>query len=329
MRRTTGARSTTRSLAAIGAAVLLILAVPAALADESGTSFWLPGQMGSFAALPGEAGWLLPLVYYHTAADAGGSKSFEIGGQVELGLDANANLLIAAPVYVFRSPVAGGQASVGMTAFLGHMHVGIDATLAGPGGGQLSGSQSDTLDSVGDLYPTAALKWSRGAHNFMAYMMAGVPVGSYEANRLANLGTNHWSLDAGGGYTWLDAEQGHEFSAVLGFTHNFENPDTDYRNGLSGHLDWAASQFLSEHVHVGVVGYVYHQLTGDSGTGAVLGDFESRVAAVGPQAGYFFAVGDRKWYANLKGYYEFDASHRPEGWNAWLALAIPLGPGGN
>ena len=191
----------------------------------------------------------------------------------------------------------------------------------------LSAARSDTLDGVGDLYPTASLKWNRGVHNFMVYTMAGVPVGAYDKNRLANLGIGHWSLDGGGGYTYLDQKSGREFSAVLGFTKNFENHDTNYQSGVDGHLDWAASQFLSEQVHVGLVGYVYKQLTGDSGSGAQLGDFKSRVAAVGPQAGYFFKVGDRQWYVNLKGYFEFDAKNRPEGWNVWLTLAIPLGSG--
>jgi len=72
------------------------------------------------------------------------------------------------------------------------------------------------------------------------------------------------------------------------------------------------------------VGYVYKQLTGDSGSGATLGTFKSRVSAIGPQTGYFFKVGDRQRYANLKGYYEFDAKNRPEGWNVWLTLSIPL-----
>jgi len=48
----------------------------------------------------------------------------------------------------------------------------------------------------------------------MAYLMAGVPVGSYELGRLANIGTNHRSLDAGGGYTYLSMETGREFSAA-------------------------------------------------------------------------------------------------------------------
>ncbi len=111
----------------------------------------------------------------------------------------------------------------------------------------------------------------------------------------------------------------------LGFTYNFENPDTNYRNGTDAHLDWAASQFLSETFHLGLGGYFYNQLTGDSGDGATLGDFESEVAAIGPQAGWFFKVGDNTWYFNLKGYYEFGAQHRPEGWNAWLTLSLPLG----
>ena len=112
---------------------------------------------------------------------------------------------------------------------------------------------------------------------------------------------------------------------MLGFTYNFENPDTQYKNGISSHLDWGASQFLSEQVHVGLLGYFYKQLTADSGSGAVLGDFKSQVWAIGPQAGYFFKVGERQWYANLKGYYEFDAKYRPQGWNLRLAVAIPLG----
>ena len=83
---------------------------------------------------------------------------------------------------------------------------------------------------------------------------------------------------------------------MLGFTYNFKNPDTDYQNGVDAHLDWAASQFLSEQWQVGLVGYFYQQVSGDSGAGAVLGDFKSRVYAIGPQVGYFFPVGGSKWY---------------------------------
>ncbi len=47
----------------------------------------------------------------------------------------------------------------------------------------------------------------------------------------------------------------------------------------------AAAQFLSEQAHVGLVGYFYQQLTGDSGSGARLGDYRSRVTGAGSMAG--------------------------------------------
>ena len=309
---------------ACGTAAALALVAHGARADEGGAGFWLPGQMGSFSALPSDPGWSIPVVYYHASSDAGGGKAFEIGGQVRVNLNAKADLLLAVPTYVFSSPVAGAQASLSMTGVLGRVAVDVGATLTGPGGGTISGTHGDTAQGLGDLFPMASLKWSDGVHHVMAYTMAGVPVGTYQANRLANVGANHWALDGGGGYTYLDQKAGREFTAVLGLTYNFENPDTHYKNGIDGHLDWAASQFLSEQWHVGAVGYFYQQLTGDSGSGATLGEFKSRVYAVGPQAGYFFKVAGRQWYANVKGFYEFDAKNRPQGWNTWLTLSIPL-----
>ena len=267
----------------------------------------------------------MPIVYYHASADAGGASNFEIGGQITGGLDARSDLMLVVPTYTFTTPVWGGQAQVSMTAFGGKLDVSTEATLTSPGGAVLSRNASDSLTSVGDLFPTASLRWNNGNHNWMAYTQIGVPVGSYQVGRLANLGTNHWSADAGGGYTFLNQTTGREFSAVAGATYNFENHDTDYRNGIDGHIDWGASQFLSEQVHVGLVGYFYHQLSGDSESGARLGDFESRVNGIGPQIGYLFKVGERQGYINFKGYHEFDNKNRPEGWNAWLTLSIPLG----
>jgi len=314
-------RAAIKSISA-GAALAAVLAGPAR-ADEGGISFWLPGQMGSLAAVPGEAGWSMPVLYVHTSAKGGRDAAFTRGGRVALGLKARADLVLAVPTYTFEKPVWGAQAAVGMGIGGAHMKTNIQATVTGPGGGQVSGSEHDSLNGAADLYPTASLKWNRGVHNFMAYTMGGIPVGAYTAGRLANVGVNHWSLDAGGGYTYFDKKN--EFSAVLGFTHNWRNKDTDYKNGTSMHLDWAASHFVSQQVFVGAVGYFYHQLTGDSGSGAKLGEFKSQVTAIGPQLGYFFDWGGRKMYLNLKAYKEFDAKNRAEGWNAWATLLVPLG----
>ena len=302
--------------------IAIILVCPRVYADEGGTSFWLPGQYGSLAAVPAEPGWSMALIYYHASTDAGGSRDFQKGGKITLGLDVSQDLILAVPNYVFETPVLGGQASISMAGVYGNVDVDVDATLSDPGGSVISGSESDSNTAFGDLYPSASLRWNHGNHNTMVYTMLGLPVGSYDAERLASIGTNHWAVDVGGGYTYLNMDTGREFSATLGFTYNFENPDTDYQNGIDAHLDWGASKFLNEQVHLGLVGYFYYQLTGDSGEGAVLGDFKSSVNGIGPQIGYLFKMGGMDAYLNLKGYWEFGADNRPEGWNGWLTWSI-------
>ena len=305
--------------------VALAFAATHARADEGGASTWVPGFFGSFAAAPGAPGWSLGAFYYHTSADASASRSFGIGGGVVAGLDVKGDLAFFAPTYTFAQPVLGGQASLSALWGFGRIRVSTQATITGPlGRRELKFADSETVTGGSDLFPTGTLKWQRGNHNVMAYTMVGVPAGAYDVSRLANISTNHWAIDAGGGYTYFDTGKGREFSAVAGLTYNFRNPDTDYRNGVDGHLDWALSQFFSEQLHAGLVGYFYHQLGGDSGAPAVLGGFKSRTNGVGPQVGYFFPVGTGKGYVNLKGYWEFDAAHRPEGWNVWLTLALPL-----
>jgi len=279
-----------KQIARLLALLVFIVAIHRAHADESGVSFWLPGTFGSFAALRGDPGWSLPLTYYHSSVND----------------DAGSDLLLITPTYVLPAPIMGAQATVALGTRLGRVEAA-------------SGGERDSRSGVGDLYPTLLLKTNNGVHNYMSYTMVGVPAGAYQASRLANLGTNHWSLDGGGGYTYWNDKTGREFSAVLGLTYNFRNPDTDYRNGLSSHVDWAASQTFSPHSYLGVVGYFYYQLAGDSGT-----DNKSKVSAIGPQAGWFFKRGEQRWSVNLKGYFEFGARNRPDGWNAWLTLAMPL-----
>lgn len=310
-----------------GAILLALLAgLPSAMtsADEGGISFWLPGQFGALAAVPTAPGWSFPLIYLHVDADIGASEPLPRGGRgrIAAGVDAKADLLFGGPTYTFADPVLGGQAAITVLAAVGRSEVDVESTLTGPRGRTLSTQVSDSLKGASDLYGLGTLKWNHGVHNFMVYGMGNLPVGAYDPDRLVNIGLGHAALDAGGGYTYFDKRN--EFSAVTGLTYNWENSDLDYQNGIDAHLDWSASHFVTDSTHLGLVGYVYHQVTGDSGSGAVLGDFKSQVSAVGPQVGHFFKVGKDLWYTNLKGYHEFDARNRAEGWNLWLTLAIPL-----
>jgi hypothetical protein len=299
-----------------------------ARADESGVSFWLPGLFGSLAAAPQQPGFSLATIYYHTSVDAARNITFQHGASIVAGVSANADLGIVIPSYVFATPVLGGQFTVGMMTIVGHNDITASATLTGAIGNILSGGRGDQITGVGDLYPQASLRWNMGLDNIMTYITGDAPVGAYNAQRLANLGLGHSAVDAGMGYTFFNPESGHELSAVGGFTYNFLNPTTNVRSGVDFHLDWGASQFITKQIQLGLVGYLYDQISADGGSGNLVGAFESRVIGLGPQIGFIFPVGDHQGYLNLKAYKEFDAANRPDGWNVWLTLAITPAPPG-
>ena len=312
-----------------------------AVADEGGVSFWLPGLFGSLAAVPVQPGLSGAMIYYHTTVSAGGdvsaAREAEIGGSgvtvkanLNANLNANADLALFVPSYTFATPVLGGQAAVSLMAVYGRMSTSIAGTLLAGVGGigiERSGEISDALTGFGDLYPAASLKWNAGVHNFMTYVTGDIPVGAYDSTRLSNIGIGHGAIDGGVGYTYFDPTKGHEFSAVAGLTYNLTNPSTNYQSGVDFHLDWAASQFLSKQFFVGAVGYLYNEIGCDSGSGDRVGCFQSRVVGIGPQVGFIFPVGDMQGFLGVKGYWEFAAQNRPDGWNTWLTFAIsPAAP---
>jgi hypothetical protein len=307
-----------------------------ALADEGGVSFWLPGQFGSLAAVPQQPGWSFADVYYHTSVTGGGdvaaARQLQLGAfsrtatvSLNASLNARVDVDLVSGSYVFAPPVLGGQLAVGMTGMVGHSSTSIDGTLTASIGGLTAtktGTISDERDGFGDLYPLASLRWNAGVNNFMIYLTGDIPVGTYNPSNLANFGIGHGAIDGGVGYTYFNPQTGHEFSVVTGFTGNFVNTSTNYQNGIDWHLDWGASQFLTKQWQIGVVGYVYKQITADVGALPILGPFESQVVGIGPQIGYIFPVGNMQGYLNLKAYFEFDGHDRPSGWNTWLTFAI-------
>ena len=161
-----------------------------------------------------------------------------------------------------------------MAGIVGNNSAAIDGTLtASPGGLAVmrQGTVSDTLTSVGDLYPQMSLRWNAGVHNWMVYGMGDIPVGSYNPGDLANIGIGHGAADVGAGYTYFDQKTGHEFSVVTGFTYNLINPSTGYQNGIDWHVDWGASQFITKQLQLGAVGYFYQEVTPDQGAAPILG----------------------------------------------------------
>ena len=340
---------TTRSCLVRAAIALtpFVFATHCALADEGGVSFWLPGTFGSLAAAPQRPGFSFSITNYYTDLSAGGdvarAREFQNGRIPANVFVTLSGKVLARPVdvglvnstYVFADSVLAGQAAVSLTGLYGHSTTSLAGTLKGtittPFGTvpfTRSDSFKDSASGFGDLYPQISLRWNKGVHNFMTYIMGDVPVGDYRSTRLSNIGIGHGAIDSGGGYTYFNPLTGHEFSAVLGATYNFVNPSTHYQNGVDLHLDWGASQFLSKQLFVGLVGYVYKQIGCDRGSGDRVGCFQSQVVGVGPQVGFLFPVGNMQGYLGVKAYGEFAAEHRPDGWNAWVTFAITPGEPG-
>jgi hypothetical protein len=333
---TANASNIRRRIGCAAATAALVAGAGIARADESGISFWLPGQSGSLAAVPQTPGWALGMVDYHTSIGGSGNiaaaKEIQVGRfsptvnvNLNLNLAGQGDLVILAPSYTFASPVFGGQLAVSVSSWFGRSSASIAGTLtaaAGPIVTTHTGTLEDALFSYGDVVPTATLRWNQGVNNFMTYITGDIPAGDYSPTRLANIGIGHGAIDAGGGYTYFNPASGNEFSGVAGLTYNFKNPDTQYQSGIDFHFDWGASHFLSKQFFVGVAGYAFQQITDDYGQSPVLGGFRGRVLGAGPQVGYIFPMGDMKGFLGLKVFGEFDASNRPSGWNSWLTFSI-------
>ena len=298
---------------------LLLYPADDARADEGGESFWVPGQFAANqAATPPSPGWSIPITVYYYSGRAPDSASSASGAAVAPGTRAQTWQLTASPTYAPKSKVLGGQFAAMMSVGIGSNATQLDQTAS-------SGPDSQTVWGLTDVAPAATLGWQRGADSWMVYVTGNVPVGSYDSNRLSNVGIGHAAVDAGGVYTFDSATSGRSVSAALGITHNFTNPDTNYRSGIDSHLGWSAMFPLSHAWRAGLSGYVYYQLTGDSSSGGSCGPCKSRVAAVGPQLDYTFTVGGQQWSAALRGNYEFWAQNRLEGYALFATLNVQIG----
>ena len=100
---------------------------------------------------------------------------------------------------------------------------------------------------------------------------------------------------------------------------NFENPATDYESGDILNLEGNITKNFGRW-GVGVSAYAMIQTTGDSGPGAQLGSFKSRVNGIGPIVTY--TLGDPKNPLTFIGkyYQEFDAKNTFEGQSFDIAV---------
>ena len=244
---------------------------------------------------------------------ATGFYSGKIGGTLEFGrvlinsgakVDAftsGANLL-----YVPDRKLFGGNLGLSVTVPVGHLDV--EATLAA---GPFGISREVSGWGFADMVSRAQLGWQRGDFSHTVYVQAVAPTGKYEPGFFPIIGLHRPGIDTGWAFTWTDKPTKLQFNGAAGFTFNFENDKTDYLSGNEFHFEWAIGYEFAPGLLIGVVGYDYRQVTGDSG--GRLGPFKGSVDAVGAGLSYTTLVGKTPLILNLRHYKEFDAENRWEG----------------
>jgi hypothetical protein len=177
--------------------------------------------------------------------------------------------------------------------------------------------------AFGDLgVVPVSLFWSFGNFHLNAYESIMIPTGSYDKDRIVSTGLNYWTFDTVVAGTYFHPEKGTEVSAALGYTINTENGDTDYKTGQEFHLDYMFNQFLSETFALGIHGFYYKQVTGDSGSGAVLGSFKGEAAGIGPALMWATKVKNVGLVLNARWLHEFHSERRLKGDHLFLAFTL-------
>lgn len=325
----------------IAVIVALFTVISAAHAAENATGIYLLGSKSAMAGYTPPPGvYVTDINYYYTGDASGGAAvgralqnigNITLEADIALVGDAYLNALVG--TWITPEKVLGGNVGFGIMVPAGwkKTDVALDTltTITLPGGTIIGpGSHFELDDSttdLGDPLLSALIGWHSGNWHWNLTGLLNVPIGPYDDNSSSNISFHHWGLDTTAAVTWLDAANGREVSVAAGFTFNWENPATDYRTGTEFHVEWALIQHLSKTCSIGLAGYHYQQVTGDSGAGAVLGAFEGRVTALGPVFTYSFQLGKLPVSTEWKYFHEFDTKNRVEGDGGFLIITMPLG----
>jgi hypothetical protein len=111
-------------------------------------------------------------------------------------------------------------------------------------------------------------------------VQAVAPTGREQPGFTPTIALHRPGIDTGWAFTWEHKPSKFQFNGSAGVTFNFENTETDYKTGNEFHFEWAIGREFATRLVLGIVGYDYRQLTGDSGAGALIGPLKGSVDAI-------------------------------------------------
>ena len=310
---------TSRALATVVAGLGLVgilSVVPVANAAEGGYGNYVPGTYSDFgmAGAPAGALTLRNDLYVYHADTARAVRSGRVEAEVRL-------VFLASFTSLYYKPgveLLGGQYVAGV--FIPLMNVDYQSSVSGSTGALKS---DEDASGIGDIaWIPIALFWNRDKLHYSFSHSIVSPTGDYDVADPINVGLNYWSFDTSFAITHLDLETGRDCSVSIGHMYNTKNDDTDYQSGQNVHVDVAVNQFLSETVAVGVQGFYLNQVTGDSGSGALLGDFQAEAAGIGPAVLCAKRIGEQDMTFIAKWLHEYDVENRIRGDHVYVSLVM-------
>lgn len=287
-------------------------------AEEGGSGHYLPGSMASFIdSVPPAPAFLMRL----NVMDYDGSSSPNIGlpfgGALATGIDAKISGY--GLTMVWRPDIDLGEGwSYAMSTTIPLINAKVSASAALPVKPGRSISLSDEETGLGDIIIQPIMLSRTVSPDFKVNSRLTIytPTGEYTAGKLANTGKNFWTASPSIELMYFGQKNGIEASLFTGVDFNTENNDTDYKSGTQFHMDGTLAQHLplwGGLAGAGVNAYYYKQLTGDSGSGATLGDFKAMTTGLGPVLSYSTKIGTHSVTGELKWLHEFDTKNRLEG----------------
>ncbi len=304
------------STALLGAC--MACATSAAHAAEFGTGPWLKGYTDILSGLvPPVPGIYVRTDFYNYNASA---DTTIFNGRIGLDVSQEMRATLLGMSYVTPWKILGANYAVAALPTVVAMDVDVDLeipALTGPRGrsfGPFNIERGGTNLAIGDTaFAPVMLGWHAGKFNWSTNLYFLAPTGDYSTRQLANTGLNHWAVMPQIAATYFDPQTGWQASAMAVYAVSWENPETDYETGNILNLEGSVTKNFGP-FGFGAVGYGMIQTTDDSGAGARLGGFKSRVFGAGPILTYTMGAGTQTPLTFIAKYYkEFDAKNTFEG----------------
>ena len=283
---------------------LLMIVLPNSIyAAEGGISNYIPafyGDLGLATEPPDGFSFRNDIFYF--SGDIG--KSLR-SGKVDAKADVTLVYDYLSFLYKPEFKIFGTSVAFAIIPAIGHADIEASVRV----GDRFAGVDDDHT-GLGDTTLASMFYWNHEKFHFSFNTFLVTPTGDYDVDDLANTGMNYWTFEVDTAATYLNEDTGQDYSVVVGYGYNTENDDTDYQSGDEVHVDYLLNQFFTESFGIGINGYFYKQISGDSGEGARLGSFKGEGAGIGPAIYYIKEISGKDVYFIAKWVHDYHAEHR-------------------